>query len=132
MIMHEGDVFEGNYVADNMTYESFIKAFNDRNPLHTSLEFAKSKGFDKIVLHGNILNGFLSNFIGEILPIKDVMIISQSIDFHNPFHLNDEIYLKAKLVNLSNAVKTAEFKFVFRNQHSFKLAKGTIIIKLIE
>jgi len=130
--MKQGDTFELSFTATEAIYNSFIEAYNDRNPLHTDLNFAISKGFDKVVLHGNILNGFVSYFIGEGLPTENVMLISQNIDYHNPFHIGDKLNFIAKVKNISAAAQTIEFKFIFKNQLKKKVAKGMILIKTLE
>jgi acyl dehydratase len=43
--------------------------------LHIDDDYARSKGFKQKVMHGNILCGFLSRFVGELLPVKK---------YHNP------------------------------------------------
>lgn len=129
--MREGDKYSVKFSATAETYTSFIQTFKDKNPLHTDIDFAKAKGFDSVVLHGNILNGFISYFVGECLPDKNVMILSQQIDFHNPFFVGDELTLSVHLKEVSQAFNTMEFKFVFRNQTNKKIAKGKIFVKQI-
>ena len=74
--MKEGDCFEARFTVTEETYLGFISLFKDKNPLHTDATFARLRGFDDKVMHGNILNGFLSYFIGECLPMKNVIIHS--------------------------------------------------------
>lgn len=76
-----GDTFTERFIVSRHTYEGFIDLFKDRNPLHTSEPFAIAKGFKGMVMHGNILNGYLSYFIGECLPEKNVVIQFQEIHF---------------------------------------------------
>ena len=83
MIYNINDKFEESFVIFKNTHQNFIQLSEDRNPLHTNNEFAISKGFKGIVMHGNILNAFISYFIGECLPTKDVIIHSQEIQFKN-------------------------------------------------
>ena len=45
------------------------------------LLYAIEKGFDSRVVQGNLQNCFISYFIGECLPSKNVMILSQTINF---------------------------------------------------
>ena len=82
--MLKGDSFSKEFIIDNEIYIGFINLFKDRNPLHTDIAFAKEKGFNATVMHGNILGGFLSYFIGECLPEKNVIIHSQEIKYYNP------------------------------------------------
>jgi acyl dehydratase len=120
--------FELKFTVTESIYLGFIENFQDKNPLHTNESFAVSKGFKSKVMHGNILNGFLSYFIGEALPSKDVIIHSQEIQFKNPVYLNDDLVLKAEVSGIYESVKAIEFKFKFINTELKVVAKGKIQI----
>jgi 3-hydroxybutyryl-CoA dehydratase len=120
--------FELKFTVTESVYQGFIDNFQDKNPLHTNENFAISKGFKSKVMHGNILNGFLSYFIGEALPSKDVIIHSQEIQFKNPVYLNDVLVFKAEVSGIYESVKAIEFKFKFLNSDLKVVAKGKIQI----
>jgi 3-hydroxybutyryl-CoA dehydratase len=120
--------FELKFTVAESVYLGFIENFQDKNPLHTNENFAISKGFKSKVMHGNILNGFLSYFIGEALPSKDVIIHSQEIQFKNPVYLNDDLVFKAEVSGIYESVKAIEFKFKFLNSDLKVVAKGKIQI----
>lgn len=126
--MRKDDRFFRRFEVNTSVYEGFIGLFNDRNLLHTDEDFAKSKGFAGRVMHGNILNGFLSFFVGECLPQKNVMIYSQKIDFKKPVYLGDTLELQAVVDDIYESVNTAEISFGFVNQAGVKVAKGKIQI----
>ena len=132
MTLKVEDVFEEKFIVSNETYDGFINVFKDKNPLHTSESFAQEKGFHSKVMHGNILNGFLSYFIGECLPTKNVIIHSQEIQFKNVVYLNDELLFNAKIIEVYQSVKAIVFKFEFTNFDSKIVAKGKFQIGLIE
>lgn len=115
-------------------YYGFQRCSNDYNPLHTDELFAKRKGFDNCVMYGNILNGFISHFVGMLLPTRDVMIQSQDINFHKPVFLNDEIQLEAGIDTVSEAVNIINYKLKFRRVGGGKnelVAKGHVQIGLL-
>lgn len=95
-------------------YYSFQRCSNDYNPLHTDEAFAHDKGFKSCVMYGNILNAFVSHFVGMLLPSRDVMIQSQEISYHKPVFLNDEIQLEANVDTISEAVNIIDYKLKFR------------------
>ena len=64
-------------ITENI-YNKFIDLSNDKNPVHTNAKFALKLGFKEKVVHGNLLNVFLSYVIGELLPTKSIVIIDQS------------------------------------------------------
>jgi 3-hydroxybutyryl-CoA dehydratase len=46
------------FVVTQEVYKAFQICSGDMNPLHTDLEFAKSKGFPECVMYGNIINAY--------------------------------------------------------------------------
>lgn len=125
------DTFTESFTVTDEIYHGFITLFKDQNPLHTHATFATEKGFKAEVMHGNILNGFLSYFIGEGLPTKNVIIHSQEIQYKNPVYLHDTLYFKATVVGFYESVNAVEFKFEFKNSEAKVVAKGKIQIGLL-
>jgi|SRR5688572_9047396 len=126
------DQIINNFVITPEIYNKFIALFEDRNPLHTDEQFALSKGFSGKVMHGNILNGFLSYFVGECLPYKNVIIHSQEIIYKNPVFLNDHLQLTARVNGIYESVGAIEFNYTFKNQVEKIVAKGKIQIGLLK
>jgi acyl dehydratase len=129
--MKEGDIFSQTFTVTPAVYSGFIGIFRDRNPLHADGEFARGKGFKGEVMHGNILNGFVSYFVGECLPMKNVIIHAQSIKYALPVYLNDELHFTASITGFYESVHTYEFKFSFKNKEGKTVAKGDIQIGLL-
>ena len=127
----KGEIFETNFTVSETVYNGFISIFNDQNPLHTNELFARKKGFENKLMHGNILGGFLSYFIGECLPTKNIIIHSQEIKYTKPVYLNDELLLKVTVSEVYVSVNAIEFKYNFLNKESMVVvAKGKIQIGL--
>lgn len=125
------DKFENTFIISDKIYEGFILIFKDTNPLHTNEKFAIEHGFKGRVMHGNILNGFISYFVGECLPVKNVIIHMQDIKFKNPVYLNDTILFEAVVSDIFESVNAIEFKFSFKNQDSKVVSKGRIQIGVL-
>lgn len=132
MIFKLGEKFEEEFVVHEKTYQGFIDVFKDTNPLHTNYRFALDKGFEEMVMHGNILNGFISYFIGEKLPTKDVIIHSQEIQFKKAVYLNNELIFNAEIIGIYESVGAIEFKYNFRNTTDEIVAKGKFQIGLLK
>ncbi len=132
MILNQGDTFKEDFIVSDEVYNRFIDLFNDKNPLHTDEQFATEQGFQGRVMHGNILNGFLSYFVGECLPLKEVIIHSQEIQFKNAVYLNDKLHFDATVSEVYESVNTVEFKFIFKNSDSKIVSKGKIQIGLLK
>ncbi|MCX5849039.1 MAG: MaoC/PaaZ C-terminal domain-containing protein [Deltaproteobacteria bacterium] len=131
MMLEKNTKYEISFIISESIYEGFIQLFNDKNPLHVNESFAIEKGFKGKVMHGNILNGFLSYFIGECLPIKNVIILSQEIKYNKPVYLNDRLLFTAQVHDIFESANMVEIKFSFTNSDSIKVAKGNINIGII-
>ena len=116
-------------------YYSFQRCSNDYNPLHTDEDFAKRKNFSERVMYGNILNCFVSHFVGMLLPVRDVILIAQDIQYHRPVYLYDEICMEATVNNVSDTVNIIEYKLKFFKQVEEKktiVAKGHVQVGLLK
>lgn len=131
MIIKIGERFNKTFIISEAIFQGFVNLFNDRHPLHTNEQFARKKGFKGRVMHGNILNGFISYFIGECLPIKDVIIHSQEIRFKNAVYLNDELQFEAVINGIYEPVNAVEFRYYFKNSESKIVASGKFQIGLL-
>ena len=124
------NLFEETFEISKELVDDFVKLSNDRNPLHTIDSFAIEKGFDSRVVQGNLQNCFISYFIGECLPSKNVMILSQTINYKNPVYIKDVLAFKAKITGIFESVGLIEFDYKFNNQLNKVVSKGVIKIKL--
>ena len=131
MIFKPNDTFKKTFKVSETVFEGFINVFHDKNPLHTDEAFARSKGFRQKVMHGNILNGFLSYFIGECLPLKEVVIHSQEIQYKLPVYINDELLFESTITDVHESVSVVEFSFRFLNNESKIVSKGKFQIGLL-
>ena len=104
---------EVTYHVTSDVYFGFQRISSDYNPLHTDQTFAKSKGFPERVMYGNILNAFVSHFVGMALPTREVMIQTQDIQFKKPVYLEDEVVLKSSQEDVSEAVGIINYKLKF-------------------
>ena len=66
--IREGFRAARTYTISQRIYESFLGTFEDVNPIHVDDELARSHGFPGVVMHGMILNGFISHFVGSDCP----------------------------------------------------------------
>ena len=124
------NLFEETFKISKELVDNFVKLSNDRNPLHTIDSYAIEKGFNSRVVQGNLQNCFISYFIGECLPSKNVMILSQTINYKNPVYINDILVFKAKITGIFESVGLIEFDYEFNNQLHKIVSKGVIKIKI--
>lgn len=131
-VFKKGELYIQQFNVTPDVYKSFQDCSNDKNPLHTDEIFAKEKGFEERVMYGNILNTFISYFIGECLPTQNVIIIYQDISYKKPFYLNDILHLESVIDGIFESVNTVEIKFKFINQKNDVIAKGHVQIGILQ
>ena len=112
-LVEKSQAVEVIYHVTQDVYFGFQRICSDFNPLHTDEAFSKSKGFPERVMYGNILNAFVSHFVGMVLPTRDVMIQTQDIQFRKPVYLGDEIQLNSSQEDISEAVEIIKYKLKF-------------------
>lgn len=125
--MQKGLTINHEFIVDTGVYNGFKTIFKDHNILHTNQDYAQSKGFREKVMFGNILNGFVSYFVGELLPDDEILIQKQEISFHKPVYINDILSFEAVLSEVYESVNSFEFKFKFKNESGL-IAKGKVQI----
>jgi len=132
MLFILNDSYSQQFIITQEVYHHFQMCSGDYNPLHTDAAFAKEKGFPERVMYGNILNVFISCFIGEKLPTKNVIIHSQEIAFKNPIFMNEVLDFKATVSGIFESVHAVEFKYKFIKSNGKIAAKGLIQIGLLK
>jgi acyl dehydratase len=95
--IEENSEFSHLYKIDESAYDALLNVFQDRSPIHVDEEYAKSARFSGRVMHGAILQGFLSHFVGMRFPGKRSLILSVNINYHRPSYLGDDIRLTARV-----------------------------------
>ena len=125
-----GKKFAHEFKITKDTSTLFIRLSKDKNPLHLDNDFANKKGFGKKIAHGNIQNCFLSYFVGELFPIREIVIVSQSIAYKSPAYEGDVLGFEAKIINHVESVSVYELNFNFKVK-SKVISKGTLILKKV-
>jgi len=123
---------EIDFTISENEYTSFQVCSKDMNPLHVNGLYAQAHGFKDRVMYGNILNAFVSYVVGMELPTQDVILLAQSIQYKNPVFLNDKLVMNIKTDNISVAVNSVTLVYKFCNSDKKVVAKGNVIIGVME
>ena len=84
-------------------YRAFVTCSGDTNPLHADDVYARQQGYPGKLMHGAILNAFVSGLVGTSLPTSDTMCLSQKVNFKRPFFLPDEVVLDVCVESIQGA-----------------------------
>lgn len=102
----------------------FAKLSGDFSPIHTSEEYSKSTKFGNKVVHGMLLSSFLSRMIGMYLPGKYALYSSQTLEFHNPCFIDDEIIVSSTVIDKSESTKIIKIESKITNNKNQILLYG--------
>lgn len=84
-----------DYVISPAVYGHFLAAFDDRSPIHVDEPYAVQNGYVGKVMHGTLLNGFLSHFVGMHFPGRLSLLLAVDLRFSQPSYLGDVIRLES-------------------------------------
>lgn len=117
------------YVISEAVYRKFLELFGDTSPLHVDDEVAKSCGFSGKLMHGAILNGFISNFVGTIFPGRRTLEVGVEISFVKPAYLGDVLELEATVQDRLESRNVVILRFRFTREKAI-VARGTISVMI--
>jgi 3-hydroxybutyryl-CoA dehydratase len=103
------DITEGQEASfrttiDRAAVEAFAALTGDVNPLHMDDGFAVGRGFERRVVHGALLGGYVSRLVGVFLPGRNCLLQSMHLKFLKPAYVGDEIEVMAVVSHVSRAV----------------------------
>jgi len=99
--------------------ESFSNLTGDFNSLHFG---------EKAIVHGVLLNGFVSSILGTKLPGPGYAVFQQSMTFPNPCYIGDQIKIEVEVIEarkivVCNYLCTAELRGKIVHQGTAKLVQ---------
>jgi len=118
----EGMREQHDYTITEEVYRGFLAAFGDYSPIHVDDAVAKQCGFHAPVMHGSILNGFLSHFVGMHFPGALSLLLSVDIRFSQPSYLGDRIRIEAVVSQKLDVRQVVVLDVVFNNLTQSQLA----------
>jgi acyl dehydratase len=112
--------------------EAFAKISGDTNALHMDSTFAQVRGFQGRVVHGGLLISYISQMLGMHLPGEGCLWQSLNIKFQAPCYVGDTVEVKAKVDQVSSAVKAIILTVTIDNVKTrSNLAKATAYCLLL-
>jgi acyl dehydratase len=121
------------YVISGEVYENFLKAFHDHSSIHVDESYALKCGYSGRVMHGTLLNGFLSHFVGMYFPGRLSLLLAADIRFSQPSYFGDVICLEAVVAQKVDARNVIVLDVVFTNMtRDCIVARGRVQVMLRE
>lgn len=86
----------------------FIALSGDGSTVHVDDEYAKSRGFEKHIVHGALLIAYMSQLIGMKLPGKHGVLRSIAAEFRKPCYAPTKLLLEGRVVRLVSSIRLAK------------------------
>lgn len=112
----EGLTQARSYEITSAVYTGFLVAFGDVSPIHVDRAYALTAGFPDVVAHGAILNGFLSHFVGVVLPGRRSLLLTVDMRYLKPCFVGDRLELEVRVVQKAGSQRVVVSDFRFENR----------------
>jgi 3-hydroxybutyryl-CoA dehydratase len=124
MKLRVGNVATRKFVVDASTMEWFREVSQDLSRIHCDTAYARSRGFDGVVVYGGIMLAHLSHLLGMYLPGRNGTSAAWSIKYHGPLYVDEaaEIRLEVTYVSPGTGVVESVFSIMAGNK---EVATGT-------
>ncbi|MDR1641594.1 MAG: MaoC family dehydratase N-terminal domain-containing protein [Clostridiales bacterium] len=106
--------------------KAFAEISGDQNPLHISLEFAKSKGFEEPLVFGMLTASFYSRLVGVYMPGLHSLFHELKASFIKPVYVGDKLTVSGRLEEVQAEYCRVVVKAAIHNQRGEKVSKATI------
>lgn len=110
-----GDQASREYTITPAVYAHFLAAFADRSPIHVDAEYARRRGFSGPVMHGAIMSGFVSHFVGMHFPGRRSLLLSVDLRYSRPSFLGDRFALEATVSQTVQSQRVVVLNLAFHN-----------------
>jgi 3-hydroxybutyryl-CoA dehydratase len=111
----EGTTATRRYVIDDACYRAFLSLSGDRSPVHVDEVYARDRGFAGRVMHGAILNAFVSHMVGMVLPGRLALLLSVELRYLRPSYLGDTVELVARVSQVVDSQQVVVLALRFHN-----------------
>jgi len=95
-----GDTASITKIFSESDVVQFASLSEDRNPVHLDEEFAQKSIFKQRIVHGMLSASLFSGLLGEQLPGKGTIYLSQNLKFTAPVPIGEEITAFVEVLNL--------------------------------
>lgn len=126
-----GDRYKTSWAITPDLMSAFCTLSGDDNPIHLDDAFACAHGFRGRIAYGNLLGAMLSRLIGAKLPTSEVIILQQTMKFHQPAYVGENIDLIAEVAAVSEAVRSIQLELRFHSAQPDPICSGQCLIKCL-
>jgi 3-oxoacyl-[acyl-carrier protein] reductase len=112
--------------------DAFSQLSGDVNPMHLDDVVAQKHGFRGRVVHGMLVNSFLSRVLGVELPGPGCLWLSQTTRFVQPAYIGDVITVVVRVAHKSTSLSTLVLETSVVNQRGETILTGEAKAMVLE
>jgi acyl dehydratase len=124
MAVRVGQKATRRFVVDHSTMCGFQAISSDASRVHCDEAYARSRGYDGVIVYGGIMLAQLSHLLGVQLPGANGTSIAWSIKYHSPLYVDEPAELLLEVTHVSAATGIVESRFCIMAGEK-KVASGT-------
>jgi acyl dehydratase len=124
MSIRVGDCATREFVADEAAMRAFQALSGDQSRIHCDEAYAKSRGYDGVIVYGGIMLAHLSHLLGMKIPGTNGTSLAWTIKYHKPLYVGEKAAIELTVVNVSPATGVVESKFTIKTGDK-RIASGT-------
>jgi len=121
----EGDVREQAFVVNRTGLQNFVLASGDDHPVHTDVDFAVSRGYKDVLVHGMCITARCSAFIAREVVGSHGLLVAMSADYRLPVFCDDSLVWRAEVANVDTVAETVQIKWAVYNHQNMAVQRGT-------
>lgn len=122
-----GDKFSKSILVTDEMINGFAKYTGDNNPVQVNDQFASETIFRKRIAHGFLVGSLISAVLGNDLPDKVTINLSQTLKFKAPVFIDDEIIANVEVLDFTKE-KRIRLKKTCTNKDGIVVLDGEPII----
>ena len=120
-----GETAEFSRTVTESDINRFAEASGDSNPIHMDQAYAEKTPFKGRIAHGVMGLAFISNVLGNILPGRGTIYVSQEAHFLAPVRIGDTITTRVEVLEFFPEKNRVKLKTTCTNQDGKPVVDGT-------
>ena len=108
---------------------TFANVCGDLNPIHLDEKVAANSMLKKRIVHGAMINAFISTVIGMYLPGAGTIYLSQESHFRKPVYIGDTIHIEVEILDI-NEKRRSHLKTTVKNKDKQIVLEGSAYVIL--
>lgn len=125
-----GDKVSMSARASDETICKIAEISGDYNPIHVDEEYAKASFYGKRIAHGLFCMGLVSNLIGNQLPGKNSVFLSETVRYLKPVYVDDEVICQVEVLGMDTKNRIT-LGFQCKKRDDVVVMDGTALVKVL-